>query len=147
MEKDIVVRIEELMDLFDDDEVTTADKIQRPQSSLDREMFQDANIRLNKAGGGMLVQPSADGSRPGYAGEKIKKAAANLNLSVEEFEKMTVKDRKKLRDALYTKKSSKFLGADAPLEKIIQTIYTNPERITNFNKNTLNNYYRTWFRE
>ena len=25
------------------------------------------------AGGGMLVQPSADGSRPGYAGKKTKK--------------------------------------------------------------------------
>jgi len=67
MEKDITIRISELMDLFDEGEVTTADKIERPQSSLDREMFQDANIRLNKAGGGMLVQPSADGSRPGYA--------------------------------------------------------------------------------
>ena len=67
MEKDITIRISELMDLFDEGEVTTADKIDRPQSSLDREMFQDANIRFNKAGGGMLVQPSADGSRPGYA--------------------------------------------------------------------------------
>ena len=37
MEKDIVVRIEELMDLFDDDEVTTADKIERPQSTMDRD--------------------------------------------------------------------------------------------------------------
>jgi len=60
MEKDIVVRIEELMDLFDD-EVTTADKIERPQSSLDREMFQDANIRLNKAGGGRI--PFAGGKK------------------------------------------------------------------------------------
>ena len=70
MEKDIVVRIEELMDLFDEGEVTTADKIQRPQSSLDREMFQDANIRLNKAGGGMLVQPGFGGTRQGYRESK-----------------------------------------------------------------------------
>tara|TARA_R100000655_G_scaffold3132_1_gene11620 strand:+ start:2110 stop:4176 length:2067 start_codon:yes stop_codon:yes gene_type:complete len=67
MEKDIIVRIEELMDLFDDDEVTTANKIERPQSSLDRDAIRDFNIRNSKAGGGMLVQPSADGSRPGYA--------------------------------------------------------------------------------
>ncbi len=72
MEKDIVVRIEELMDLFDDDEVTTADKIERPQSSLDRDAIRDFNIRNPKAGGGMLVQPSADGLRPGYK-KDIKK--------------------------------------------------------------------------
>jgi hypothetical protein len=70
MEKDIVVRIEELMDLFDDDEVTTADKIERPQSALDRDAIRNFNIRNPKVGGGMLVQPSADGLRPGYAGKK-----------------------------------------------------------------------------
>ena len=61
-------KIIELMDLFDG-EVTTADKIDRPQQALDREMFQNAfkSDRTEKAGGGMLVQPSADGSRPGYA--------------------------------------------------------------------------------
>ena len=62
-----------IIDLFDDDEVTTADKIGRPQQALDREMFEDANKRLNKAGGGMLVQPSADGSRPGYGGTTAQK--------------------------------------------------------------------------
>ena len=66
MEKDIVVRIEELMDLFDDDEVTTADKIERPQSSLDRDAIRNFNIRNPKAGGGMLVQPSFGGVRQGY---------------------------------------------------------------------------------
>ena len=37
----------------------------------EREMFNrfnQANPRQDMAGGGMLVQPSADGSRPGYAG-------------------------------------------------------------------------------
>jgi len=75
MEKDIVVRIEELMDLFDDDEVTTADKIQRPQSSLDRDAIRDFNIRNPKAGGGMLVQPGFGGTRQGYRSEKAIKAA------------------------------------------------------------------------
>jgi hypothetical protein len=64
---DIQEKILELMDLFDEDEVTTANKIPRPQSSLDKEAFDDFNIRNPLAGGGMLVQPSADGSRPGYA--------------------------------------------------------------------------------
>ena len=70
---DIQEKILELMDLFDDDEVTTANKIPRPQSSLDKEAFDDFNIRNPLAGGGMLVQPSADGRRPGYsiASEKV----------------------------------------------------------------------------
>jgi len=67
--EDLQDKIIELMDLFDG-EVTTADKIDRPQQALDREMFQNAfkSDRTEKAGGGMLVQPSADGSRPGYNG-------------------------------------------------------------------------------
>ena len=40
------------MELFDEGEVTTADKIDRPQKALDREMFEDANKRLNQAEGG-----------------------------------------------------------------------------------------------
>jgi len=73
---DIQEKILELMDLFDDDEVTTADKINRPepkQSVKEIELFNEFNIRNPLAGGGMLVQPSADGRRPGYsiASEKV----------------------------------------------------------------------------
>ena len=67
---DIQEKILELMDLFDDDEVTTADKINRPepkQSVKEIELFNEFNIRNPKAGGGMLAQPSADGSRQEYA--------------------------------------------------------------------------------
>jgi len=38
--------------------------------------FNRANPRKNMAGGGMLVQPSADGSRPGYAGSPAKGVVA-----------------------------------------------------------------------
>ena len=58
------------MDLFDEGEVTTADKIDRPQRALDRDMYKDFMDRNPMAGGGMLVQPSADGSRPGYNGKR-----------------------------------------------------------------------------
>ena len=68
--EDLQDKIIELMDLFDDEQVTTADKIDRPQSSLDREAYSDFMKRNPMAGGGMLVQPSADGSRPGYAKDK-----------------------------------------------------------------------------
>ena len=68
--EDLQDKIIELMDLFDG-EVTTADKIDRPQQALDREAYKDFMDRNPMAGGGMLVQPSVDGSRPGYAGKSI----------------------------------------------------------------------------
>ena len=83
------------MDLFDG-EVTTADKIDRPQQALDREAYDDFMKRNPMAGGGMLVQPSADGSRPEYGAAKgsgIKLSAAQIkkikeNLSPEDFKKL-----------------------------------------------------------
>ena len=42
------------MELFDEGEVTTADQMDRPQKALDREMFQDASERFNKADGGRI---------------------------------------------------------------------------------------------
>ena len=69
---DILKRIEELQDLLDEDEVTTANKIPRPQSSLDKEAFDDFNIRNPKAGGGMLVQPGFGGVRQGYKEDRGK---------------------------------------------------------------------------
>ena len=62
-----------IIDLFDNDEVTTADKIDRPQQALEKEMYDDFMKRNKLAGGGMLVQPSVDGSRPEYKGEKYTK--------------------------------------------------------------------------
>ena len=66
--EDLQQKIIELMDLFDG-EVTTADKIDRPERALEKEAIDDFMKRNPMAGGGMLVQPSADGSRPGYSGE------------------------------------------------------------------------------
>ena len=59
-----------IIDLFDEDEVTTADQIDRPQRALDREMFDDFNKRNQMAGGGMLVQPGFGGVRQGYREDK-----------------------------------------------------------------------------
>jgi len=63
---DLTDRIIELMDLFDEGEVTTADKIDRPERALEKQAIDDFMDRNPMAGGGMLVQPSADGRRPGY---------------------------------------------------------------------------------
>jgi hypothetical protein len=63
---DVVDKIIELTELFDDNVVTTADKIDRPQQALDKEAFDDFNKRNPMAGGGMLVQPGFGGVRQGY---------------------------------------------------------------------------------
>ena len=56
-----------------DQVLTTADKIDpRPERALEKEAIDDFMKRNPMAGGGMLVQPSADGSRPGYAKDKKK---------------------------------------------------------------------------
>jgi hypothetical protein len=68
--EDLDKKIIELMDLFDDEQVTTADKIDRPQQALDREAYSDFMKRNPMAGGGMLVQPGFGGVRQGYAKEK-----------------------------------------------------------------------------
>ena len=56
-----------IIDLFDEDEVTTADKIDRPERALEREAIDDFMKRNPMAGGGMLVQPGFGGTRQGYA--------------------------------------------------------------------------------
>ena len=53
-----------IIDLFDNDEVTTADKIDSPENPYKE--FEERNPR---AGGGMLVQPGFGGTRQGYSGE------------------------------------------------------------------------------
>ena len=64
-----------IIDLFDEDEVTTADQIDRPQRALEREMYDDFMKRNKLAGGGMLVQPGFGGTRQGYRSDKAIKAA------------------------------------------------------------------------
>jgi|TARA_R110002012_G_scaffold7878_1_gene36391 hypothetical protein len=62
-------KIIELMELFDEGEVIPASQMQRPQSALDREMFEDANERLMKAGGGRIA--FKDGPKKILTGEKF----------------------------------------------------------------------------
>jgi len=63
--EDLQDKIIELMDLFDDEQVTTADKIDPPKNP-----YKEFEERNPMAGGGMLVQPNLDGSRPEYAPKK-----------------------------------------------------------------------------
>ena len=62
--KDLQDKIIELMDLFDG-EVTTADKIERPQRALDREAIDDFMKRNPMAGGGRIgFRDGTKGGRP-----------------------------------------------------------------------------------
>jgi hypothetical protein len=70
--KDLDQKIIELMDLFDDEQVTTADQIKRPEQALEKEAIDDFMKRNPMAGGGMLVQPGFGGVRQGYAKSKKK---------------------------------------------------------------------------
>jgi hypothetical protein len=54
MTKDLDKKIIELMDLFDDEQVTTADKIDRPQQALEKEAIDDFMKRNPMAGGGRI---------------------------------------------------------------------------------------------
>ena len=71
--EDLDKKIIELMDLFDG-EVTTLDKADRTEDALRREMFEDANERLNKVNGGRIkLQGGTDirtrqGFQPGNPG-------------------------------------------------------------------------------
>jgi hypothetical protein len=64
-----------MQEMYGDDVITTADKINRPDPKpivQEIEAFNEFNIRNPKADGGQLVAPSVDGSRPGYGGTPTK---------------------------------------------------------------------------
>jgi hypothetical protein len=91
--------IQQLKQELGEDKITTTSdpKIKRPEKALERDMYKDFMDRNPLAGGGMLVQPSADGSRPGYA-----KTAREKNIAR--------KAREKLPDAYITPLRRKFDG-------------------------------------
>ena len=84
---DILKRIEELQDLFDEDEVTTADKINRPepkQSVKEIELFNEFNIRNPKADGGRIG--FNNGSSNNLNKQKI--AAKKYGMSLKKYQRL-----------------------------------------------------------
>ena len=154
--EDLDKKIIELMDLFDDEVVTTADKMGRPEEALRREMFQNAfkSDRTEKAGGGMLVQPSADGSRPGYKkdnpgsvykdgnGYTVKiGSASNPNTITKYFGAKkygSLEDAKKAAETFKVKEAKDFkfkpqgpqTGKQAAAEKAIQELLNEGKEVT-----------------
>ena len=70
-ELDSIIR--QINEEFGEGTITTANEIPRPERALEKQAIDDFMERNPMAGGGMLVQPSADGSRPGYAKSKKEK--------------------------------------------------------------------------
>ena len=66
---DLLEYIKKMQEMYGDDVITTADKLERQPKALEQQMFRDFDIRNPKADGGQLVAPSVDGSRPGYQGK------------------------------------------------------------------------------
>ena len=67
--------IRELQDLYDDPDIVIPAS-QLPEKENPYKDFEDRNPM---AGGGMLVQPSADGSRPGYADKSGRETVHLVN--------------------------------------------------------------------
>ena len=86
-------------------DVFLASKAPIPEKTLTRNMFKEAQERFKnaKAGGGMLVQPSADGSRPGYASDFSKKELKKFGKTIEKREVIDKLGRKAIRDVFVLK--------------------------------------------
>ena len=100
--------IEQLKQELGEDKITTASdpKIKRPERALERQAIEDFMERNPMAGGGMLVQPSADGSRPGFNKPKLNP------------EKKLIKAGKELRELYNNDKLTK---------KIIELVKKEPD--------------------
>ena len=97
--EDLQDKIIELMDLFDG-EVTTADKIDRPERALEREAIDDFMKRNPMAGGGMLVQPGFGGTRQGYA----RPVKSKVKMTVAQALNQILKDKKTFSNKAELKK-------------------------------------------
>ena len=88
---DVLEYIKKMQEMYGDDVITTADKINRPDPKpivKEIEIFNEFNRRNPKADGGQLVTPSVDGSRPGYQGPEkfpIPKGYITANQLAEEL--------------------------------------------------------------
>ena len=90
-----------IIDLFDDDEVTTADKIDRPAAASYREMFDDFNARNPFAGGGRINFDEGSISlkkvnqyrKQGLTAKEITK---KLNVGLSKYEAFLTKNKSKL---------------------------------------------------
>ena len=89
-----------IIELFDEDEITTADKIDRPERALEREAIDNFMKRNPMAGGGMLVQPGFGGTRQGYA----RPRKADVKMTVAQALNQILKNKKTFSNKAELKK-------------------------------------------
>ena len=117
---DILKRVEELQDLFDEDEVTTADKINRPepkQSVKEIELFNEFNIRNPKADGGRIG--FNNGSSNNLNKQKI--AAKKYGMSLKKYQRLSQKEKTKLKDKA-KREADKAAGVSVDGERVSKNI-------------------------
>jgi hypothetical protein len=146
--KDLDQKIIELMDLFDDEQITTADQIDRPERAIEKQAIDDFVKRNPMAGGGMLVQPGFGGMRQGYKGNSYSSKTIEPNIrfrsgkyetsykgeSLGTFEKITdarkainkAKESNPPKKTGSVKKGSRGYFLRRSLDKFIKNNNTNP---------------------
>jgi len=153
-----------IIELFDEDEVTTADKIDRPQKALEREMYDDFMKRNKLAGGGMLVEPGFGGTRQGYAnpkgnpefgktitGARFKGTIRPQNLEkLKKLEEIITKSNSQYKKSLTSKAALELAGfkggyqaiqTGGPLRdevrKVISTLQSTGDKMDNYINNVM----------
>jgi hypothetical protein len=104
-------KILEIMELFDEDEITTADKIDRPERALEREAIDDF----------MKRNPQADGGRTGFAKGPPKEMVDELEQIKLKTEPLTAKEKKTLfksYDDLFRQEYKRLVSIGDPFSKI-----------------------------
>jgi hypothetical protein len=104
-------KIIEIMELFDEDEITTADKIDRPERALEREAIDDF----------MKRNPQADGGRTGFAKGPPKEMVDELEQIKLKTEPLTAKEKKTLfksYDDLFRQEYKRLVSIGDPFSKI-----------------------------
>ena len=115
---DILEYIKKMQEMYGEDVITTADKLERPPKALEQQMFQDFDIRNPRADGGQLVAPSVDGLRPGYRGDIEK--TKTLNLIKNKMEPLNKGEKLKLYrsyDDLFKQEYKRLVSLGDPFSK------------------------------
>jgi len=122
---DILEYIKQMQEMYGEDVITTADKLEKPPKTVVREMFQNA-FKDNKADGGragyndgQLVTPSVDGSRSGYQGPGKGNPGVPKQYKTKMDQLYTPEVRKKILD------TRKTLFQETPVGKRLQWIANN----------------------
>ena len=138
---DLLEYIKKMQEMYGDDVITTADKINRPEPKREVqeiELFNKFNRRNPKADGGQLVTPSVDGSRPGYA-KQTKDFKTNF-VNIKDIKKY---DKKLLNKSIIVSEIvSEKIGANQAERVTLKNIFNVVNRtkdgdklIENFKKN------------